>query len=71
MWHVRTPTTRRAGASVLTQVLFWISALLVGAFVYFPSYAGVVARVVYGDGPPRRPFRPTRRLSYSDTPSKE
>lgn len=42
---------RSGRGRVLTQVMLWFAAVLVGAFVLFPRYAGVVARAVYGDSP--------------------
>jgi len=41
--------TRRMRAGALSQVLFWLSAVLVTAFVMFPRYAGVAARAFYPD----------------------
>jgi copper chaperone CopZ len=41
--------SRAGGRGVITQVMLWIAAVLVTAFVLFPRYAGVVARAVYGD----------------------
>lgn len=41
--------TRRARSSVLSQVSFWLSAVVVTALVLFPGYAGVVARALYSD----------------------
>ncbi len=39
--------TRRGRAGLLGKVSFWLSAVVVAAFVLFPRYAGVVARAVY------------------------
>ncbi|QKK08465.1 MAG: hypothetical protein HND58_09935 [Planctomycetota bacterium] len=41
--------TSRGRAGVLRQMSFWISAVVVTAFVLFPRYAGVVAQAVYPD----------------------
>jgi copper chaperone CopZ len=40
------------GRSVFTQVMLWTATVLVVAFVLFPRYVGVVARVAYGDSQP-------------------
>ncbi len=42
---------RAGGRRAFTQIMLWFATVLVIAFVLFPRYAGVVARMVYGDRP--------------------
>jgi len=56
---------RGGNRGVFTQVMLWVSAALVGAFVLFPRYAGVVVRaadagagaLLSGTAPAARQFR--------------